>query len=237
MQMRQSHATRRLDGMVWIPGSELDIAGDGDGAEESRRVVDGFWIDRFPVTVDEFAAFVAETGYVTLAERHADPELCPLPAPLHFPGSFVLRLTGAPAGLPASWAYIPGLSWRSPHGVFSEAAPHGRRPVTHVACADALAFAGWAGKSLPGEAEWELAADHSTCAMSDGLWEWTSDQDLPAMVCAAIPPRIAPGSASRFGAADIPRLIVRGGDACARMALAADTSTGHIGFRCIVRPR
>jgi formylglycine-generating enzyme required for sulfatase activity len=125
-------------------------------------VVDSFWIDACPVTVAEFAAFVQETGYVTVAERPPDTSVYPYADPaLLVPGSLVFRRTRGPVDLRDYrnwWAYVPGASWRHPEGPGSTTAGRERHPVTHVAHEDALAYAAWCGKSLPSEAEWEFAA-------------------------------------------------------------------------------
>ena len=124
--------------------------------------VDPFLIDRHPVTVSDFRRFVDDTGYVTVAERPLDPADYPQADPaLLVPGSLVFRATTGPVPLHdphAWWRYAPGASWRSPDGPGSDLAGRGRHPVTHVAFEDAQAFAAWAAKDLPSEAEWEYAA-------------------------------------------------------------------------------
>jgi formylglycine-generating enzyme required for sulfatase activity len=127
-----------------------------------RVTVDGFWIDEHPVTNAEFARFIAETGYTTLAETPPDSNMYPDADPSLFcPGSLVFRRP--PSRVPlhdyrAWWSYEPGASWRTPEGKKSDLTGRASHPVVHVAFADALAYAEWAGKALPSEAEWELAA-------------------------------------------------------------------------------
>jgi formylglycine-generating enzyme required for sulfatase activity len=134
-------------------------------AEEApvREVeVDAFAIDRGPVTVAEFARFTDQTGYVTVAERPPDPADYPGADPsLLVEGSAVFHPTPGPVPLTDPgrwWAYVPGADWRHPWGPGSDNADRQDHPVTHVAWADAVAYATWVGKTLPTEAEWEYAA-------------------------------------------------------------------------------
>ncbi len=150
---------------VWIEPAEFRMGSDVHYAEEapSRVVsVDGFWIDRHQVTNRRYAAFVAETGYVTVAERPLDPADFPgAPAENLVPGSLVFTRTPGPVDLRHInqwWTWTPGACWRHPEGRGSSLAGREEHPVVHVAHEDAAAYAEWAGGALPTEAQWELAA-------------------------------------------------------------------------------
>lgn len=121
-----------------------------------------FAIDRHPVTVAEFRAFVDETNYVTVAERPLDPSMYPDALPeLLVPGSLVFRQTTGPVDMRNPhqwWDYVPGAWWGAPEGPGSNVLGRDTHPVTQVSCADAQAYASWIGKELPTESEWEFAA-------------------------------------------------------------------------------
>jgi formylglycine-generating enzyme len=276
--------------MVSIPGGTFRMGSECFYPEERpvREVaVEGFRMDRGPVTVSDFRRFVDATGYVTVAERPLDPADFPGADPAALvPGSLVFRKTGGPVDLRDVlqwWDYEPGATWRD--------GPEDH-PVTHVAFEDAEAFAAWAGKELPTEAEWEYAArgglEDADFAWGDepfpggrpmantwqgefpwqnllvdgyegtspvgafppnayglldvtgNVWEWTSDffgGGEPTKACCV--PR-QPGDL-------IARRVIKGGShlcapnyclryrPAARQAEGVDTSTQHIGFRCIAR--
>jgi formylglycine-generating enzyme required for sulfatase activity len=287
---------RTRTGMARIPAGSFLMGSDRFYEEEApvRRVhVEGFWIDERPVTVAEFRRFVKATGHVTVAERPLEPADFPGADPQSLvPGSLVFRPTRGPVDLRDFrnwWAYVPGARWNRPAGPGTET--HPRHPVTHVAYEDAIAYATWAGKELPTEAEWEYAArgslDGATYAwgeepfpggramantwqgefpwqnlcldgfagtspvgsfpangyglydMIGNVWEWTCD---PFEVAVAGPRCCGPDVD-----AERPRRVIKGGShlcapnyclryrPAARQSESEDTSTGHLGFRCVIR--
>ncbi len=163
-------------GMVWIPGGEFSMGAQeppqmrdwigmqatADSRPVHRVLVDGFWMDETEVTNEQFAAFVAATGYVTVAERAPRAEDFPgVPPEALVAGSAVFSAPAEPVSLSNAlqwWSYVPGASWRHPLGPDSSIESKDREPVVQVAYEDALAYAEWAGKRLPTEAEWEFAA-------------------------------------------------------------------------------
>jgi formylglycine-generating enzyme required for sulfatase activity len=155
----------RFKNMVWVPEGAF-LMGSADYYPEERPVyrvsVDGFWMDEHAVTVAEFRRFVRATGHVTVAERPPDPAQYQGAAPdVLVPGSLVFTQPDGPVDLrdPRNWwSWVPGAQWRHPEGPGSSIDGRDRHPVTHVAYEDAAAFAAWAGKALPSEAEWERAA-------------------------------------------------------------------------------
>ena len=307
-----------MGAMLPIPGGVFAMGSERFYPEEApvRRVrVDPFLIDATPVTNRAFARFVAETGHVTTAQVAPDPRDYPGMAPdMAQPGSLVFQRTPGPVDLADVgqwWAFVPGADWAHPLGPDSDIAAIPDHPVVHVAYADALAYAEWAGKSLPTEAEWECAArgglDGADYAWGDELapggvmlanvwqgnfpyanqlldgwertspvatypangfgaydmignvWEWTCDwfarpaaprKKFKGACCIPSNPR---GGKEResydpaLAQIRIPRRVLKGGShlcapnycqryrPAARQAQAVDTSTSHIGFRCVVR--
>ncbi|ACO48036.1 formylglycine-generating enzyme family protein [Deinococcus deserti] len=153
------------ENMLWIPGGDFQMGSDHHYPEErpAHHVhVEGFWMDPHPVTNAEFRRFVEATGYVTLAERTPDPAQFPgVPLDVLVPGSVVFQQPAGPVPLydhAGWWAYVPGACWHQPEGPHSTLTGQDSHPAVHVAFEDALAYAAWAGKMLPGEAEWEYAA-------------------------------------------------------------------------------
>jgi sulfatase modifying factor 1 len=151
--------------MVWIPGGTFRMGSDKHYPEERpahRVTVDGFWMDRYPVTNECFARFVEHTGYTTFAETPPDPKQYPGALPhMLYAGSLVFVQPPGPvdqSDVTNWWQYIRAADWRHPCGADSSIDGLAQHPVVHVTFADAEACARWEGKDLPTEAEWEFAA-------------------------------------------------------------------------------
>jgi formylglycine-generating enzyme len=311
-------ASGKHTGMKFIPGGTFRMGSDKHYAEEApshRVTVDGFWIDETPVTNAQFRKFVDETGYTTFAEIAPKAEDYPgaLPHMLKA-GSLVFSAPAKPVGLAdwsQWWEFRFGANWRHPYGKGTWTKGIENHPVVHISYQDAEAYAEWAGKKLPSEAEWEFAArgglegaefawgaelmpggkymantwqglfphenlkldgfdrtspvkafppnGHGLYDMIGNVWEWTTDwyslkhvADAPKACCIPVNPRGASKEAS-FDPLQpqirIPRKVLKGGShlcapnycrryrPAARHAEPIDTSTSHVGFRCVIRAK
>lgn len=288
------------DGMAWIPGGVFLMGSEAFYREERpvhSEAVEAFWMDTSPVTNAAFLRFVDATGYVTFSERPPSPEMYPdAAAECLVPGSLVFVKPQRPVSLRDNrvwWEYRPGANWRQPSGPGSSIEGKASHPVVHVTYEDARAYATWAKKDLPTEAEWEFAArgglDGATYpwgnesnpggmfmantwqghfpyddSAEDGyegtspvssfpangyglydvvgnVWEWTASpyaarRDAEISCCHRNDPEPQ----------GVPRVVKGGSHLCApnyclrfrpaaRQGETADTSTCHIGFRCVVR--
>jgi formylglycine-generating enzyme len=288
--------------MIWIPGGDF-VMGSNKFYREERPAraasVEGFWIDPHPVTNAEFCRFVRATGYVTASERAPDPAMYPDADPAFLvPGSLVFTKPDGPVDLRdyrAWWAYIPGADWRHPEGPESHIENRPDHPVVHVTFEDVTAYAAWAGKALPTEAEWEFAArgglldatyawgeefapggramaniwqgrfpwenladdgyegtspvgafpanGYGLYDMIGNVWEWTASAYALPRAAGEKPSCCQPKESSDRTAS---RVVKGGSHLCApnyclryrpaaRQSQPLDTSTTHIGFRCVVR--
>jgi len=163
--VRAGADSETLGNMVWIPGGTFLMGSDRHYPEEApvhKVTVSGFWIDRYLVTNADFARFVQATAYVTIAERVPDAAQYPGALPhMLVAGSVVFRQPSRRVDLRNHynwWTYMPGANWRHPTGPESSLEGIVDHPVVHVAYDDIEAYAAWAGKAIPNEAEWEFAA-------------------------------------------------------------------------------
>jgi formylglycine-generating enzyme len=299
-----------IQGTKFLMGSNTHYPEEAPAQEVS---VDPFWMDETPVTNAQFAKFVDDTHYVTLAERVPHPADYPgiLPSLIQ-PGSLLFRKPDRPVSLQnpsAWWEYSIGSCWKAPCGPVSSISSNLEHPVVHVAYEDCEAYARWAGKSLPTEAEWECAARGGLDGMEyawgeelhprgerraniwegrfpweclnlsgtygttpvhayppngiglydmiGNVWEWTCDWyeprrqlKQPDTCCIPRNPRGGREEMSHdpcMPEIRIGRKVLKGGShlcaanycrryrPAARYAQPMDTSTSHVGFRCVVR--
>ena len=302
-------------GMVWIPAGTYRMGSDSHYPEEAPAHhvrVDGFWMDESPVTNAQFRRFVEATGYVTVCEDAPDVASYPEADPSMLVAAsivFVRPTHAVDLRDPYRWwQLVPGANWRHPQGPGSSLDGRGDHPVVHVAFSDVEAYARWAAKEVPTEAEWEWAArgaggetefawgdelapggrhlantwqgefpwqnlaedghvgtspvgayppnGYGLRDMIGNVWEWTCDwysrrHPQPSSRACCIPDN--PRGGARDASCDttenirIPRKVMKGGShlcapnycqryrPAARMSQPVDTSTSHLGFRCIIR--
>ena len=161
--------------MVWVKGGTFRMGSDQHYPEErttNNVTVKGFCIDKYEVTNAQFAQFVKETGYVTVAERPLPAQSFPnLSEAQRAPGSLVFMQpkTDKPVQELSWWHWVQGANWKHPEGVKSNIIGRENHPVVHIAYEDAKAYAKWLGKSLPTEAQWEFAARGK---LLDAVYTW-----------------------------------------------------------------
>lgn len=166
--------------MVYIKGGTFQMGSSNfaDAKPIHEVTVSPFYMDEHEVTNDQYAAFVKATGYITVAERPLDPKDFPNVDPkLLVPGSAVFKAPNQVQGMQNHlqwWDYIPGANWRHPEGPESTIKGKGDHPVTQLAYEDAEAYAKWAGKRLPTEAEWEFAAKEGR--HTDETYYWGNEK-------------------------------------------------------------
>lgn len=177
-------------GMVWIPGGEFTMGSDRPEAKADEKPphpvkISGFWMDATPVTNRQFKEFVEATGYVTTAEKaptleeimaQVPPGTPPPPSELLVPASLVFKPTTGPIPLNNHyvwWEWKAGADWKHPWGPESTLEGKEDHPVVHISWFDAEAYAKWAGKRLPTEAEWEYAARGGK---TDTIYVWGNEE-------------------------------------------------------------
>jgi len=176
-----------LTELVELPAGAFRMGSTDFYPEEApihTATVDAFAIERYPVTNTQFAEFVDATGYLTVAQRPLDPALYPGVAEADLlPGALVFTATDGPVDLSdwrQWWDWAPGAHWRAPFGAGSDIAGKADHPVVQIAYPDAAAYAAWAGRRLPTEAEWEYAAG----ATATTVYPWGDESRLDGRLMA-----------------------------------------------------